>query len=313
MHCGTTHLLCLCIGGRKSILTLNTFLYSSSDGCIIGQSTIAAGAVLQLDSADNTSTVTKLGLLNGTFASTLPILSANETSADDANQTASLQPFFNSSVSSTNATGFSLKSSARSQQFSVTLDLSVGHLLAYSAPLFAGSVSRVSNTSNAPQGASLLLPDNSFAVLNFDSSNKNSDRVVLFDSVADTAQWSLTVDDTGTFEVVSLQSSSCSQPCSSHGTCLSDGTCACQAGFTGDTCGQSTLLVDGSRMPRTVVSHPFTLQTLAIRDILARVARNVIVQAAKPAVRGSPAQVFALHPRTQQARKVGRNRFLQLT
>jgi hypothetical protein len=33
-----------------------------------------------------------------------------------------------------------------------------------------------------------------------------------------------------------LQYSSCPSPCTSRGTCVSNGTCACSSGFTGPAC-----------------------------------------------------------------------------
>lgn len=213
-------------------------LRSSQDGCLVGQTSFAAGAVLTLDSPPNdtkTQNVTTVGLLTGTFRPSLQTFDVNGTTS--ANGSAFLEPFLDQ-ADAANMTGFSVSNRGSDDNLRVTLDLSEQELLAYSAPLFAGGVQSIEGANASLKDArSLIISQDTFAVVRFGASDAHR-QLVLFDSVPDTRQWALDQESRNGFELVSAQSTVCTSPCSSHGICMSDGSCQCEDGFTGDTCGR---------------------------------------------------------------------------
>ena len=159
-------------------------------------------------------------LLPGTYTS--------KTTASATGNT-SLLSFSSSSTSSPYA-GFSSSDSLTS---SFTVALTAG-LVAYPFPLYEGNPSFTALCSNATAAAngsaveSLLLSDNVWAVLNVDGA-----RVVVWDSVPDVREIN---GGSGGVYVREMQSSTCTTACASGGSCVGNGTCVCEAGWTGATC-----------------------------------------------------------------------------
>ncbi|KAF7347454.1 Extracellular matrix protein FRAS1 [Mycena venus] len=88
----------------------------------------------------------------------------------------------------------------------------------------------VSNGSAPLTAESMAMSPSVWVALSFGSNG----RVVLWDSVPDTAQ--LPLGSKGSMSLLDMQSSTCSPPCASSGTCSASGTCACAPGFNGTSC-----------------------------------------------------------------------------
>ncbi|KAJ6541936.1 insulin-like growth factor binding protein [Mycena capillaripes] len=88
----------------------------------------------------------------------------------------------------------------------------------------------VSNGSTPLAAESMAMSSSVWVALSFGSNG----RVVLWDSVPDTAQ--LPVRSTGSMTLLDMQSSTCSPPCASSGTCSASGICTCAPGFNGTSC-----------------------------------------------------------------------------
>lgn len=257
---------------------------SASDGCIIGQSTISAGIVLELSSGNSSSNISSIGLLSGDFDNSLPTISSNDSTS--ANSSSSiLTPFFDS-VSEVNTTGFTSRPTG-GKSLSVSLDLDDEQLLAYSSPFYSGSSTILQQSSKNQKARSFLISDKTFVVVDFDPSNSKSEAVVLYAGVADTSQWSLSLDSDGKIDIQTIQSTTCTTPCSSHGVCASDGSCKCDKGFTGKTCSKYLPLCT------QIWTDQVRRQVLAPVAILGHFVRPAIVQRKRPVVRVSQAQVYA--------------------
>ncbi|KAJ7351213.1 hypothetical protein DFH08DRAFT_740815, partial [Mycena albidolilacea] len=88
----------------------------------------------------------------------------------------------------------------------------------------------VSNNSTPLTAESMVVSSSVWVALSFGSNG----RVVFWDSVPDTSQ--LPLRSTGAMSLLDMQSSTCSTPCASSGTCSASGTCACAPGFNGTSC-----------------------------------------------------------------------------
>ncbi|KAJ7494424.1 insulin-like growth factor binding protein [Mycena galericulata] len=88
----------------------------------------------------------------------------------------------------------------------------------------------VSNSSTPLKAESMAMSSSIWVAMSFGSNG----RVVLWDSVPDTAQ--LPLSSTGSISLLDMQSSTCSPPCASSGTCSASGTCTCAPGFNGTSC-----------------------------------------------------------------------------
>ncbi|KAJ7199206.1 TNFR/NGFR cysteine-rich region family protein [Mycena pura] len=110
----------------------------------------------------------------------------------------------------------------------------------YSGPLYSGQPSFTaipsapiqSNASTPLTLRSLALSPGVWISLNSPASGNS--RVVVWDSIPDTAQLPTTAPSSLT--LFDIQSASCNPPCSSAGICTAAGTCACISGFTGESC-----------------------------------------------------------------------------
>ncbi|THV05670.1 hypothetical protein K435DRAFT_744555 [Dendrothele bispora CBS 962.96] len=139
-----------------------------------------------------------------------------------------------SSASLSPSSGFENSSSSTS----LPLDIALSPGLAiYSDSLYGGSAGFSSlptsplnpNSSTPISAESFALSDNVWVALSIGS----QDRVVLWESVPDVSQLSLS----GSISLLDIQSSRCSPSCSSNGVCsASSGSCVCQDGFTGTSC-----------------------------------------------------------------------------
>ncbi len=139
---------------------------------------------------------------------------------------------FSSASTSTPYAGFSSSGLLTS---SFTVALKAG-LVAYPSPLYEGDATFTALGTNATAPAnssaveSLLLSDNMWAVLSVDGG-----RVVVWDSVPDVGE--INGGSGGVF-VREMQSSTCATACASGGSCAGNGTCVCEAGWTGTTCSE---------------------------------------------------------------------------
>ncbi|KAJ7700853.1 insulin-like growth factor binding protein [Mycena rosella] len=111
-------------------------------------------------------------------------------------------------------------------------------LAIYAQTLYSGKAAFSSlpagPVSNAPSTAlvaeSMAMSSSIWVAMSFGSNG----RVVLWDSIPDTAQ--LPLGSSGSMSLLDMQSSICSPPCASSGTCAASGTCACAPGFNGTAC-----------------------------------------------------------------------------
>lgn len=94
------------------------------------------------------------------------------------------------------------------------------------------STANASNITGVIAAGSLLPSTNTWAIVTA-STNGNAARLVLWDAAPDIAQFP---NSPGQLTLQSLQSASCSTPCSSGGICTAQGSCACLPGFTGSAC-----------------------------------------------------------------------------
>ncbi|KAJ7611693.1 insulin-like growth factor binding protein [Roridomyces roridus] len=127
-----------------------------------------------------------------------------------------------------------------SNSSTLTLPLSVQvnpGLAIYSQSLYSGQASfsslpsgPVANSSTPLKAESMALSSSVWAAMSFGSNG----RVVFWDSVPDTAQ--LPLGSTGSMSLLDMQSSTCSPPCASSGTCSASGLCICAPGFNGTSC-----------------------------------------------------------------------------
>ncbi|KAJ6630230.1 insulin-like growth factor binding protein [Mycena sp. CBHHK59/15] len=110
-------------------------------------------------------------------------------------------------------------------------------LAIYAQTLYSGEAafsslpsSPVSNASTPLTAESMALASSMWAAMSFGSNG----RVVLWDSVPDTAQ--LPLRSAGSISLLDMQSATCSPPCAGSGTCTASGTCTCAPGFNGTAC-----------------------------------------------------------------------------
>ena len=81
------------------------------------------------------------------------------------------------------------------------------------------------------------MPSASYALISVDTLRGNQ-IIALYDSIADITQWSFQPANSGSMQLLDFQSTACATPCASTGACASNGTCVCQAGYTGTTCSE---------------------------------------------------------------------------
>ncbi|KAJ2927120.1 hypothetical protein H1R20_g10018, partial [Candolleomyces eurysporus] len=120
---------------------------------------------------------------------------------------------------------------------SLPLDLALQPGLAiYSEPLysgqdaFSGLPSTPVNNISLPIGAkSIALSSNVWVAI---SSSNNDGRTILWDSVPDVSQLSLS----SSLNLLDIQSTSCSPSCSGAGICSAAGQCVCPSNFGGSSC-----------------------------------------------------------------------------
>ncbi|KAF6764653.1 FRAS1 protein [Ephemerocybe angulata] len=120
---------------------------------------------------------------------------------------------------------------------SLPLNLALQPGLAIYSESFYSGKDAFTNLPTAPVGnvtlpmavKSLALPENVWVAV---SSNTNGGRVVLWESVPDVSQVSLTPS----LALLDIQSTSCSPACSGAGVCSAAGQCICPAGFGGSSC-----------------------------------------------------------------------------
>ncbi|KAJ6523452.1 insulin-like growth factor binding protein, partial [Mycena vulgaris] len=127
---------------------------------------------------------------------------------------------------------------ANSSTLSLPLNVAVAPGLAiYAQTLYSGKAAfsslpsaPVATASSPLVAESLAMSSSIWVAMSFGSNG----RVVLWDSVPDTAQ--LPFRSTGSIFLLDMQSSTCSPPCASSGTCSAAGTCTCAPGFNGTAC-----------------------------------------------------------------------------
>ncbi|KAJ7199204.1 insulin-like growth factor binding protein [Mycena pura] len=110
----------------------------------------------------------------------------------------------------------------------------------YSGPLYSGQAAfaaipsaPIQNNASTPMALrSLALSPGVWIALN--SAASGNSRVIVWDSISDTAQLPTTAPSS--LALFDVQSASCTPPCSSAGICTAAGTCACTSGFTGELC-----------------------------------------------------------------------------
>ncbi|KAF8204328.1 insulin-like growth factor binding protein [Mycena galopus ATCC 62051] len=123
---------------------------------------------------------------------------------------------------------------------STTLPLNVAvapGLAIYAQTLYSGQAAfsslptaPVANSSTPLKAESMAMSSSVWVALSVGSNG----RVIFWDSVPDTAQ--LPLGSTGAMSLLDMQSSTCSSPCASSGTCSASGTCTCAPGFNGTSC-----------------------------------------------------------------------------
>ncbi|SCZ97223.1 BZ3500_MvSof-1268-A1-R1_Chr4-2g07070 [Microbotryum saponariae] len=194
--------------------------------CLQGTNSLSAG-VYVVSRANGTDT-TLVKLLPGTYTSS---------SSTNANSSFLSFPSSTSASTVTPSAGFTTSGILGS---TYTVSLQPG-IIVYSSALFQGtpsylalpstntSASNSTSTSLGSSISSLLLSNKVYAIL-----HAGSERLVVWDGVADVSQWRSVVKNQVTFQ--QLQSSACATPCASGGTCTGDGRCACATGWAGTLC-----------------------------------------------------------------------------
>ncbi|KAK7059770.1 extracellular matrix protein FRAS1 [Favolaschia claudopus] len=133
------------------------------------------------------------------------------------------------------------KSSAQSLALPLNIAQEPG-LSIYSDPLYSGQPAFTSipslpispNSSTPLTLHSLALSSNVYIAVNSNAASSNTSRLIIWDSIPDTAQ--LPSSAPSPLTLFSIESSACSPPCASSGICTASGTCACAPGFTGPSC-----------------------------------------------------------------------------
>lgn len=140
-----------------------------------------------------------------------------------------------SSVSFSPSVGF--ENATSSTSLPLNLALSPG-LAVFSQKLYSGQSgfsqlpsTPVINSSTRLSGSSLALSSSVWVVV---GSSGSDNRVVLWDSIPDIAQ--LPSGASQSLNLLDMQSSACSPPCSSSGVCSASGVCTCPTGFNGSSC-----------------------------------------------------------------------------
>jgi hypothetical protein len=156
-------------------------------------------------------------------------------------QPATLEQALSSATSTITFTpGFSNATTPTTPSLPLTIALKPG-LLNYPADLYDGTPNflalpqDVNSTFNATSisTGSIILSENTFAAIEADNNGAKS-RVILWDTIPYFSQ--LPYDTSGTLQVLSIQSSSCSPACSASAICSLSGTCICPPNFTGSSC-----------------------------------------------------------------------------
>ncbi|KAJ7056178.1 TNFR/NGFR cysteine-rich region family protein [Mycena amicta] len=143
-----------------------------------------------------------------------------------------------SSANLTSSPGF--KNSTLSNSLPLNVAQEPG-LSIYAEPLYGGQAafsaippSPVVNGSKSLTSRSLGLSSSVWIAVNSPASGNS--RVILWDSIPDTAQLPTTGPPINSLTLFDIESAACNPPCASGGICSATGTCTCSSGFTGSSC-----------------------------------------------------------------------------
>lgn len=151
--------------------------------------------------------------------------------AEDSNPQLLHQGLTSSSAKLDMSAGFSNSSSTSAVSLPLDIQLEPG-LATYSGANYTGqsTFAELSPNSSSPfSAASLIMSANTFASL--------SSGLILWDSIPDLSQLAASaIPSSNNLTLSSIQSTSCTTPCTSGGVCTAQGTCSCKPGFTGASC-----------------------------------------------------------------------------
>jgi hypothetical protein len=140
-----------------------------------------------------------------------------------------------SSASLSPSVGF--ENATSSTSLPLNLALAPG-LVVYTQKLYSGQggfshlpSAPVANSSTPLSASSLAMSSSVWVAV---GSTGSDTRVVLWDAVPDVAQ--LPSGASRSLNLLDMQSSACSPPCSGSGICSDSGVCTCPTGFTGSSC-----------------------------------------------------------------------------
>ncbi|KAF7291999.1 Growth factor receptor domain-containing protein [Mycena indigotica] len=143
-----------------------------------------------------------------------------------------------SSVNLTSSPGFKNSTLATGLPLNVVQEPG---LAIYAEPIFGGQAafssipsSPVNNRSTPLTSRSLSLSSSVWIAVNSPAGGNN--RVIIWDSIPDTAQLPTSGPPIGSLTLFDIESAACNPSCSSAGICSSTGTCTCSPGFTGPSC-----------------------------------------------------------------------------
>ncbi|GAA5993999.1 hypothetical protein JCM11641_004536 [Rhodosporidiobolus odoratus] len=227
-------------------------LVCTPDACLAGDNSLTAGILV---TAPVNSSSQRISLLPGTYTPS----SATFTSPSPNSSLSTSLPTTLFSKKSTSAPSDGFTSSGSLSSFSsssCTVTLLPG-LTAYTSPLYQGEASYIplptnytsanssssSNVSAAIGGQggieSLLLSPSTYAILTLGSSSSSSQRLVVWDSMADVGELKGGAGSGGV-SVIDVQGTECATPCASGGVCNGSGKCICGGGWEGETCNTCT-------------------------------------------------------------------------
>ncbi|GAA5932891.1 uncharacterized protein JCM15063_002235 [Sporobolomyces koalae] len=198
--------------------------------CLRGQHPLAAGVVVE--TRPSNASAQQFTLLPGTYTSAGFASLSNDSSAS---------PFSNGPPTIAASPGFTSSGSLDSASaYSVSF---LPGIVTYTSPYYEGTATYLStpNVSGFPANSSqafssVLLGSSTraHAVLSIGSRQ----RVVVWESIPDVGALGLGGAASNGATMVDLVHDGCSAECSTAGTCSSNGTCVCQPGWTGTTCGE---------------------------------------------------------------------------
>nr|GAT50990.1 growth factor receptor domain-containing protein [Mycena chlorophos] len=110
----------------------------------------------------------------------------------------------------------------------------------YADPLYGGQAA-FSTIPSAPVNGSTPLSSRALGLsssvwIAVNSPASPNSRVIIWDSVPDTAQLPTSAPAPGTLTLFDIESAACNPSCSSGGVCSATDTCACSPGFSGPSC-----------------------------------------------------------------------------